>query len=137
MRNATIVGLALACVLGAGAAWAHHDASVLGTARLTQPVLVGGKLVQPGTYEIRLTGEHLKPLPGQSEDAGQEFELIAGGQVVASDFAEVVSAAAAPVGASGRATARARVELLRGGEFLRIAITRQGELDLIHLPVAK
>jgi hypothetical protein len=136
MRNATIVGL-LACLLAAAEASAHHGSFVLGTARITQPVLVGGMRIGPGTYQIRVTGEHLQPLPGQSEDAGQEFELVANGQVVARDFAEVLPGSAAPVGTTGGADGRARVELLRGGEFVRVSATRGGERYLIHLPVAK
>jgi hypothetical protein len=137
MRRATLVGVALAALVAAGDAWAHHNASTLGTAHIPQPVLVGGHLVQPGTYEVRLTGEHLKPLPGQSEDAAQQFELVANGQVVARDFAEVMPAPAVPVGTTGGAGARARVERLRGGEFQRIAMNQGAERYLIHLPVAK
>ncbi|MBI2186363.1 MAG: hypothetical protein HYU37_04480 [Acidobacteria bacterium] len=137
MRRASIVGLALAGVVGAaGAAWAHHAASTLGTVRLPQAVLVGGQRVDPGTYEVRLTGEHLMPLPGQSEDAGQQFELVANGQVVARDFAEVMPAPNVPVGTSGGAGAAPRVQTLRGGEFVRIAVTRGSERFLMHLALA-
>jgi len=72
MSTAGIVGLALAGVVAAASATsAHHAAGSLGRVHIPEPVMVGGQLVQPGTYDLRLTGEHLKPLPGQSEDAGQ------------------------------------------------------------------
>jgi len=103
MRYASIIGLAVLCLLVAGGAWAHHDAFVLGTARITQSVRVGGQLVQPGTYEIRITGGHLKPLPGQSEEAGHEFELVSEGTVVARDYAEVIPGSAPPAGTTGPA----------------------------------
>jgi hypothetical protein len=138
MSTASIVGLALAGVVAAATATsAHHAAATLGRVRIPQPVMVGGQLVPPATYDLRLTGDHLKPLPGQSEDAGQQFELIANGQVVARDFAEVMPAPDIPVGTSGGGGAPARVEPLRGGEFLRIAVNRGGERYLIHLALAK
>jgi hypothetical protein len=138
MSRASIVGFAVAGLLAAtSATWAHHAAATLGSVRIPQPVMVGGQLVQPGTYDLRLTGEHLTPLPGQSEDAGQKFELVANGQVVARDFAEVIPTPAVPVGTSGGGGASARVQSLKGGEFLRIAVNRGSERYLIHLAVAK
>ena len=89
-----------------------------------------------GTYEIRLTGEHLKPLPGQSEDAGQVVEFVKDGMVVARDAAEVLPGAAKPVGTIGGSAPRARVERLKGDEFLRISVNRDAERYLIHLPLA-
>lgn len=123
-----------------GSAFAHHPPSTLGTVRIAQPVQAGGALLQPGTYEVRLTGEHLSPLPGQSEDAGQRVEFVAGGKVVARDVAEVMTAESVAVGTSGsgdEAASRARVDLLKGGDFMRVSVTRGGERYLIHLPVAR
>lgn len=137
MAKAMFVCIALGCMLAAAPASAHHGPSVLGTVRTTHPVLVRGEVIQPGTYEIRLTGKHLDPLPGQSKDAAQEFELVRDGMVVARDFAEVLPAPAVPVGTSGGSQARPRVERLRGNEFLRVSTYRDGERILIHLAVAK
>ena len=92
-------------------------------------------MVQPGTYEIRLTGKHMDPLPGQSADALQEFELVANGNVVARDYAEVMTAGDRPVGTSGGTTTRPRVQMLKGDDFMRISATRGGERYLIHLAV--
>lgn len=132
------VCVALVGAVAAGPALAHHTASVLGTVRITQPVMAEGKLVQPGTYEIRLTGEHLPPMPGQSEDAGQRVEFVAGGTVVAGEVATVMAPESGAVGTSGSAAARAtRVELLKGGDFLRVSMYRDGARYLIHLPVAQ
>lgn len=135
---------ALAGVFAGGPALAHHPASVLGSVRITQPVRAEGTLVQPGTYEIRLTGEHLMPLPGQSEDAELRVEFLANGVVVARDVATVMTTAGVAVGTSGvtsgatsgGSTTRARVELLKGGEYLRVSMYRDGERYLIHLPVS-
>jgi len=123
-------------VLAAGPALAHHAASSLGTVRITQPVMAGGKMLQPGTYEIRDTGEHATPLPGQSADAQTYVEFVANGTVMARDIAELMPGQNAPVGTSGGSSARPRVELLKGGDFMRVSTSHGGERYLIHLPVA-
>jgi hypothetical protein len=57
--------------------------------------------------------------------------------VVARDAAEVVTAAdGVAVGTSGGTISRPRVELLKGGDFMRVSMSRGGERYLIHLPVA-
>jgi hypothetical protein len=129
--------IVLGCLLAAGPVAAHHGPSMLGTIRLTEAVIAGGQVVEPGTYDVRLTGEHVKPLPGQSEDAGQQIELMAGGRVVARDVAEVMSGQAAPIGTSGSAPSRVRVERLKADDFLRISIHHDAERYLIYLPLAK
>jgi hypothetical protein len=128
--------LALVGIFATGPALAHHAASVLGTVRITQPVLAAGTMLQPGTYEIRDTGQHATPLPGQSEDAQTYVEFVANGMVVARDIAEVMPGRPAPVGTSGASNARPLVQLLKGGDFLRVTTYREGERYLIHLPVA-
>ena len=133
MTKAT-VGFALACMLAAGSAFAHHPAGMLGTVTITQPVMADGKTLEPGTYEIRATGQHVQPLPGQSEDAQAYVEIISNGTVVAREIAEVMPGAPHAVGTSGNAGTRLRVHMLRGNEFLRISANHNGERYLIHLP---
>jgi hypothetical protein len=127
-------------MLAAGPVLAHHAPSTLGTVRITQAVKAGGTMLQPGTYEIRDTGEHATPLPGQSEDAQTRIEFVANGMVVARDIAELMPAQPAPVGTSGAtsgaSSARPRVEMLKGGDFMRVSASHGGERYLIHLPVA-
>ena len=122
--------------LGAGPALAHHAASMLGTVRITQSVMAGGKMLQPGTYEIRDTGEHVTPLPGQSADAQTYVEFVANGIVMARDVAELMQDQPGPVGTSGGTSSRPRVEMLKGGDFVRVSMSRGAERLLIHLPVA-
>ena len=102
---------------------------VLGTVRVTQAVFADGKPLAPGTYDVRLTAESLAPLAGQTPGGERRVEFVANGQVIGRDVAVVMPA-------SGAAdTAQPRVELLKGGEFLRISTTRGGERYLIHLPL--
>jgi hypothetical protein len=133
MPRAIVV--ALGCVLAAGPVLAHHGPSELGTVRITQPVMIGGQLVQAGTYEVRLTGEHVQPLPGQSENAEQQVEFLSEGRVVARDVAEVMPVAATAVGTSGTPS-RPRVERLKADEFLRVSMNRGTDRYLIYLPLA-
>ncbi len=137
MTKEITVGLALVGVLAAGPAFAHHGPASLGTVRITEPVMAGGTLLQPGTYEVRDTGEHVKPLPGQSEDAQTWIEFVMNGKVMARDVAELMSGHAAPVGTSGRTGARLLAERLKGDEFLRVSTSRDGERYLIFLPYAR
>jgi hypothetical protein len=134
----TIVAFVVAGVLAGGSAFAHHPTATLGTVTITQPVMAGGTMLQPGTYELRDTGEHGKPLPGQSAEAQAWVEFLSNGTVVARDMAEVMTGAPDAVGTSGAtsgAAGRVRAQMLRGGDFLRLSVNRGGERYLIHLPV--
>jgi hypothetical protein len=57
---------------------------------------------------------------------------------VATEIAEVVPAEeATPVGTSSQPSrSAARVEMLKGGEFLRVSVRRPDGRYLIHLPIA-
>ena len=134
-----LVGAVLAGVLATGSAFAHHASGMLGTVTITQPVTAGGTTLQPGTYELRDTGEHGKPLPGQSAEAQAWVEFISNGTVVARELAEVMTGTPQAVGTSGATsgggTGRARAQMLRGGDFMRVTVNRGGERYLIHLPM--
>jgi hypothetical protein len=134
LRN--IIRIALVLVVVAAATAAYAASVTLGTVRMTQPVLADGKPLPPGTYEVRLTDESLPALPGQTPGAERVVEFVKDGQVVGRDAAEVMSMEGASVGTAGRASGP-RVELLTGGEFLRVSATRDGMRYLIHLPLAK
>ena len=134
MTQTMLVAVALGCAALAGPAAAHHGPSELGTVRFTQPVSAGGTVLQPGTYEVRLTGEHLMPLPGQSAEAEQHVEFVSNGRVVAKEVATVVPVSTpAVVGTSGTPRTIGVVQMLKGNEFVRVSFTRGSERFLIHL----
>lgn len=108
----------------------------LATVTISQTVLAGGTALAPGTYQIRLTGEALAPLPGQSPDAEQRVEFVSKGMAVAREVATIYEPEAGAVGTSGNGQGAARVQLLKGGDFLRVSVVRNGTRYLIHLPVA-
>jgi hypothetical protein len=118
----------LAAAQGSGAM------TTLGSVRIDASVLADGKPLAPGTYELRLTGEHPDPLPGQSADAQRYVEIVKDGQVVAREIAEVFRADERPVGTSG--TAAIKAQMLKGGEYLRLSTSHAGARYLVHLPVA-
>jgi hypothetical protein len=134
---ARAVTVALGCLLAVAPGLAHHEPSVLGTVRITQPVMAGGQILELGTYEMRLTGEHVDPLPGQSADAEQMVEFVKDGRVMARDVAEVVPRPGGAVGTSGGASSQARVERLKADDFIRVSINREGERYLVYLPMAR
>jgi hypothetical protein len=137
MRTSATIALTVAALMAGSSAFAHHAPASLGTVRIAQPVMAGGTMLQPGTYEIRDTGEHLSPQPGQSPDAMTWIEFVAHGKVMARDGAELTDASNQAVGTSGRTSSRPRVERLKGDEFLRISTTTNGERYLIHLPLMR
>jgi len=138
MIRTIIIRLAVVLGMVAAAASAYATSVTVGTVSLTQPVLAGGKPLAPGTYDVRLTDEFLPPNPGQSPDAVRVVEFVKDGRVVARDAAEVMTPNGAAVATSGRAdSSKLRVEMLKGGEFVRISATRDGMRYLIYLPVAR
>lgn len=133
---ARAITVAFGCLLAVAPALAHHGPSVLGTVRITQAVMAGGQILEPGTYEMRLTGEHVDPLPGQSADAEQMVEFVKDGRVMARDAAEVMPGSTRAVGTSGSASSQARVERLKADDFIRVSVNREGERYLVYLPIA-
>ena len=67
------------------------------------------------------------------------MEFVAGGKVVARESAEVLRDDDLPaVGASSvPARSGTRVEMLKGGEFLRVSVKRDRERYLVYLPVKR
>lgn len=111
----------------------------LATVRITQPVMADGKPLPEGTYQLVLTDERPTPLPGQSPDAQRWVAFVADGNPVARELAEVLRDSDLPaIGASARSTRDGvRVDVLKGGEFLRVSVTRQGQRYLIHLLISR
>jgi hypothetical protein len=135
--------LSLACTLSVATITAQStpspaaDVNVLATVRIPTAVIAAGTPLRPGMYEIRLTPERPTLLAGQSPDAQRWVEFVAEGKVIAREIAEVLHDDDLPaLGASSqRVRSGTRVELLKGGEFLRVSVKRDRERYLIYLPV--
>jgi hypothetical protein len=113
------------------------DADTLATVRITVAVMAGGTRLPAGSYDVRLTPERPAPLHGQSRDAERWVALVADGKVIAREVAEVLQDDDLPtIGASSLPVRDGtRLDMLKGGEFLRISVKRDRERYLIHLPV--
>jgi hypothetical protein len=113
------------------------EGEVLGTVRITASAMAGGTPLPAGTYQIRLTNDRPAVPAGQSPDGQRWVEFVAAGKVVAREIAEILRDDNLPaIGASSRPVrAGIRVDMLKGGEFLRVSIKRAGERFLIYLTV--
>jgi hypothetical protein len=107
------------------------------TVTISQPVVANGKPLAPGKYDVRIL-DHRPTLNGRSSETQRSVEFVQNGKVIGQEVAEVFEAerlsASAAVGTSRVATANAVVQTLKGGEFVRIAITDAAERFLIYLP---
>lgn len=142
--QSSILAVVVACLLSVPAAQAQTPASTVGndvaaSVQIPVTVLADGKPLPPGRYSLRLTAERSAPLPGQPAGAQQSVELMADGKVVAREIAEVLKDEDLPIeGASSQHVQNGtRVEMLKGGEFLRISVKRDGARYLLYLPIAR
>jgi hypothetical protein len=138
----SILAVVFTCLLSVGASAQSTSsgttASDVVSVRIPVAVLADGKPLPPGQYNLRLTGNQ-PPQPGQPAGAQQAVEIIAGGNVVARETAEVLrDDDRPPVGASSQSVqSGTKVEMLKGGEFLRISMKRDGARYLVYLPIAR
>ena len=109
----------------------------LGSIRLPQRVTLGAQTLTAGTYTVRATNDPVEPVVGQGPDSHQWVEFVQGGEVRARALAtkltpgEVQEVADSGVPASGAS----RVEMLKGGDYLRVWINQGGTNYLVHLAV--
>jgi hypothetical protein len=111
----------------------------LGSVRIPRAVMADGKALKAGTYQVRLTGQEARPdAIGQTEKLERWAELIQGGQARGREVVTIVPGAEIQQVADGRPPrpGASKVELLKGGDYLRVWINRGGTHYLIHLPVA-
>jgi len=131
--NARILICAIAGVLCSSGA----SAQVIGTIRVTQAVLADGKPLAPGTYQIRLTTEHPAQAPGASSNGECWIELMKGQAVVAREVATIIpnDQIAAIAKGPGPKPNSARVDVLKGGEYVRAWINHDSTNYIINLPI--
>jgi hypothetical protein len=114
-------------------------AATLGTVRLNRGVMADGKALPAGSYTLRVAADAVTPVTGQGPDHAKWVEFVQGGQVKGRELASVVPQAEVKDVVEGTAPAAngSKVELLRGGEYLRVWANRGGNHYLVHLPVSK
>ena len=138
--RATIATMILVALMGSGAVrlMAAQEGETLGSVRLPRGVAANGQPLAAGTYTARLSSEPVTRVVGQPVDSTRWVEFVQAGQVRGRELATVVSPADVKAVAKGTppAPGTARVQLLRGGEYLRVWLNRGGTQYLIHLSVA-
>jgi hypothetical protein len=148
-----VVGI-LAGALFAGDALAQHKAPnqqpntaatpeaptgdvALGSVRITRAVTADGKALPAGTYTVRVTAQEAKPeAVGTTESLERWAEFVQRGEVKGREVVSIVPAAEAKVVAKDappRAGA-AKVQMLRGNDYMRVWFNKGGNHYLIHLP---
>src|SRR5262245_37376456 len=111
----------------------------LGSVRIPRAVKADGKDLKAGTYQVRLTAQDASPaVPGIKMERWVEF--VQGGKVAGREVVSIVPASEMkdlmPGPDSGKAPAGAKVEMLKGNDYLRVWINRAGVNYLIHFPVS-
>lgn len=115
--------------------------TALGSVRLTRSVMADGKPLKAGTYQVRLTSQDATPaVPGQTMERWVEF--LQGGKVAGREVVSIVPQGElkdlmpGPDNLPRARAGGARVEMLKGNEYLRVWINRGGVHYLIHMPPA-
>lgn len=115
--------------------------TALGSVRLTRSVMADGKPLKAGTYQVRLTSQDASPqVPGIKMERWVEF--LQGGKVAGREVVSIVPQSElkdlmpGPDSLPRAGAGGARVEMLKGNEYLRVWINRGGVHYLIHMPPA-
>jgi hypothetical protein len=148
MTRKWLAGTAMAALLSVGAAAQGTQGQVpsgetaLGSVNLPRAVMANGQKLSAGAYQVRLTAEQAQPsVPGIQMERWVEF--LRGGKAVGKEVASIIPQGemkdlqAGPDQGGRPGSGAAKVELLKGDEYLRVWINRAGVNYLVHLPVAK
>jgi hypothetical protein len=146
MNKLWLVGIALAMLGSGGLAGPaiargtaqQTDNTVLGTVRLSRQVMANGQALPAGTYQVRLTTSDASPAAaGQTANLERWVEFVQAGQMKGREVASIVPDSEISQVADGARPkpGAPRVELLKGGDYLRVWLYRDGNHYLIHLPV--
>jgi hypothetical protein len=115
---------------------ATTTAMPLGTVRLPKALKADGKPIPAGTYQVRLTADEAKPdAKGSSEVLERWVEFVKGGQVVGREVVSIVPASEAKLVQkdSPPPSGGAKVETLKGGDYVRVWFNKGGNYYLVHL----
>jgi hypothetical protein len=110
----------------------------LGTVHIPKAVKADGKPLPSGTYQVRLTAQTATPeAKGATPTLERWVEFVKGGKVAGREVVSIVPQSEidkvqkdAPPHANG-----AKVELLKGGDYMRLWLNKGGNHYLVHLPV--
>lgn len=109
--------------------------TALGTVRLARAVKANGEVLNAGTYQVRLTEQKAPPATGATTGYERWVEFVRGGEVRGREVVSIVPQSEIATVTKGGAPApgRAKVETLRGDDYVRVWINRGGMHYLVHL----
>jgi hypothetical protein len=136
-RSLSVVVMAAAVTSGAAFGQTKAPPTVLGAVRLSQAVMANGQPLAAGTYQVRLTTDTPAAVIGESPNGERWVEFTKGGVAAGREVATVISAGDIGSVAKGPrpAAGAPRVELLKGGEYVRVWIVRGANNYLVNLRV--
>ena len=136
-RLAWVVFLFAGALIGGPANASAQTGESLGNVRLPRAVMANGQSLAAGTYSTRLSTETVSRVVGQPADSTRWVEFVQDGQVKGRELATVVPPADVKQVAKGTPPPQgsARVQTLRGGDYLRVWLNRAGTQYLIHFSV--
>jgi hypothetical protein len=108
----------------------------LGSVHLPKGVKADGKALGPGTYQVRVTGQTASPdAKGQTQSLERWAEFLQRGQVKGREVVTIIPQSEidkVQKDTPPRAN-MAKVETLKGGEYVRVWVNKGGNHYLIHL----
>jgi hypothetical protein len=111
-------------------------AMTLAMVHIPRAVKADDKVLRAGTYTVRLTGEQLKATAGETPNLEQWVEFLQGGKVKGKAVVSIVPPDQIHQVAEERVPSpgHARVDVLKGNDYVRVWINKGGDSYLIHLP---
>lgn len=127
--------ISVAFVIGAVAV---VSGQVLGIANLPKAVMADGNLLPAGRYQVRLSGEALAAGVVQAAGSERWVEFVSNGTTAGREVATVIPASEIDAVAKDPAPKvnSSRVDVLKGGEYVRVWINRGTEHFIVHMPPA-
>ena len=122
----------------ASAATAPDGSLALGSVHIPKSVKADGKPLASGTYQVRLTPQTASPdAKGQTATLERWVEFVKGGKVAGREVVTIIpqSEIAKVQKDSPPRPNSAKVETLKGGDYMRLWINRGGNHYLVHFPV--
>ena len=108
-----------------------------GSARLPRAVTADGKPLAAGNYTVRVTAQESKPdAVGQTEQLERWVEFVRGGEVRGREVVSIIPASESKLvvkDAPPRAGGAAKVQALRGNEYIRVWFNKGGNHYVINL----
>ena len=133
-RILSAVLVAAVAVSGAVSAQSKKAAAI-GTVKIGS-VVADGKPLAAGTYALRVSDEMPAKVLGQTLDESRWVEFTQGGQVKGRELATVLTKDALKdltKKGAGPAAGSAKVQMLKGGDYVRVWVNSGGTNYLIHL----